>query len=71
MRTRSGMIAIRQIAWRQFNVSFVSGALYKILGLLEGRHSTKEPRYLQCLRTLLSRVGLKEVNFIKQGVEQP
>src|SRR5918995_3623825 len=29
---------------------------------LEGRHSTKEPRWIACLRVLLPRVGLNEVN---------
>jgi hypothetical protein len=38
---------------------------------LEGRDSTKEPRWIACLRTLLPRVGLKEVDIPRQGVKQP
>src|SRR5215218_936689 len=38
---------------------------------LEGRDPTKEPRCLPCLRVLLPRVVLKEVNITKRGVDQP
>ena len=30
---------------------------------LEGENTTKDPRWIACLRPLLPRVGLKEVNI--------
>jgi hypothetical protein len=50
--------------------NYVEETFYEAPGL-EGQDSTKEPRCLACLRTLLPRVGLKEVNTTKQGVKQP
>ena len=38
---------------------------------LEGRDLTKDPPCIACLRVLLPRVGLNEVDITKQGVEQP
>jgi hypothetical protein len=51
-------------------VDFRESEFYEVPGL-EGRDSTKEPRWIACLLTLLPRVGLKEVNITKQGVKQP
>jgi hypothetical protein len=38
---------------------------------LEGQDLKNEPRCLLCLRVLLLRVGLKEVDITKRGVDQP
>jgi len=48
----------------------VEGSFYEVPELL-GWDPTKEPPCLACLRVLLPRVGLKEVNIIEQGVKQP
>jgi len=55
-------IRVNVIAIRCRRSNFRCHAFYDVPGL-EGQDSTKEPRCPACLRSLLPRVGLKEVNI--------